>query len=53
MHLPHVYLLLVTGRTMFAHEPDAVREVLLACQLICIPCAVHMLNIYVYTVTWP
>jgi hypothetical protein len=38
---------------MFAHEPDAVREVLLACQLICIPCAFHVLNLFVYTVTWP
>lgn len=38
---------------MFAHEPDAVREVLLACQLICIPCAFHMLNIFVSPVTGP
>jgi hypothetical protein len=36
---------------MFAHEPDAVGEVLLACQLLCIPCAFHVLNIFVYTVT--
>lgn len=37
MHSPHLSHLLYTGRTMFASEPDAVREVLLACHFYVCP----------------
>lgn len=38
---------------MFAHEPDAVREVLYACQLLYVSPVLFMLNTYMSSVTWP
>jgi hypothetical protein len=50
VHLPHLYLMLFPGRTLYAHEPDALREVLLACHLLVNPCGLHT-SPFVYPVT--